>query len=83
MSEKTFPFLKFHRALPQEVPVAIRVLGQAPDRCIGHGEAMLLGREVEAVGCQRVDGAHVHQERALLGMSEYAIGTRAHGLYLY
>jgi len=27
MSEKTFPFLKFHRALPQEVPVSIRVLG--------------------------------------------------------
>lgn len=27
MSEKTFPFLKFHRALPQEVPVPIRVLG--------------------------------------------------------
>ena len=27
MSEKTFPFLKFHRALPQEVPVAVRVLG--------------------------------------------------------
>ncbi|TDR47423.1 glutamate synthase (NADPH) small subunit [Tahibacter aquaticus] len=27
MSEKTFPFLKFHRALPQTVPVAIRVLG--------------------------------------------------------
>ncbi|HSX61499.1 MAG TPA: FAD-dependent oxidoreductase [Tahibacter sp.] len=27
MSDKTFPFLKFHRALPQEVPVPIRVLG--------------------------------------------------------
>lgn len=27
MSDKTFPFLKFHRALPQEVPVSIRVLG--------------------------------------------------------
>ncbi|UXI68464.1 FAD-dependent oxidoreductase [Tahibacter amnicola] len=27
MSEKTFPFLKFHRALPQEVPVPVRVLG--------------------------------------------------------
>ncbi|MDR3387173.1 MAG: FAD-dependent oxidoreductase [Rudaea sp.] len=27
MSEKIFPFLKFHRALPREVPVAIRVLG--------------------------------------------------------
>lgn len=27
MSEKTFPFLKFHRALPQAVPVPVRVLG--------------------------------------------------------
>ena len=27
MSEKTFPFLTFHRALPQEVPVPVRVLG--------------------------------------------------------
>lgn len=27
MSEKTFPFLKFHRALPREVPVPVRVLG--------------------------------------------------------
>ena len=27
MSEKLFPFLKFHRALPREVPVPIRVLG--------------------------------------------------------
>ncbi|MEO8671458.1 MAG: FAD-dependent oxidoreductase [Tahibacter sp.] len=27
MSDKTFPFLKFHRALPAEVPVAVRVLG--------------------------------------------------------
>ena len=27
MPEKTFPFLKFHRALPREVPVPIRVLG--------------------------------------------------------
>lgn len=29
MSEKTFPFLKFHRALPREVPVAVRVLDYA------------------------------------------------------
>ncbi len=29
MSEKTFPFLKFHRALPSEVPVPVRVLGFA------------------------------------------------------
>ena len=27
MSEKTFPFLKFHRTLPREVPVPVRVLG--------------------------------------------------------
>ncbi len=27
MAEKIFPFLKFHRALPREVPVQIRVLG--------------------------------------------------------
>jgi len=27
MTDKTFPFLKFHRALPREVPVPIRVLG--------------------------------------------------------
>jgi glutamate synthase (NADPH) small chain len=27
MAEKLFPFLKFHRALPREVPVQIRVLG--------------------------------------------------------
>jgi len=27
MSDKTFPFLKFHRAPPREVPVPIRVLG--------------------------------------------------------
>jgi glutamate synthase (NADPH) small chain len=27
MSEKQFPFMKFHRALPREVPVPIRVLG--------------------------------------------------------
>jgi glutamate synthase (NADPH/NADH) small chain len=27
MSEKTFPFLKFHRQLPREVPVAVRILG--------------------------------------------------------
>jgi glutamate synthase (NADPH/NADH) small chain len=27
MSEKTFPFLKFHRQLPREVPVPVRVLG--------------------------------------------------------
>ena len=27
MTEKLFPFLKFHRALPREVPVPIRVLG--------------------------------------------------------
>jgi glutamate synthase (NADPH) small chain len=27
MSTKTFPFLKFHRQLPREVPVAVRVLG--------------------------------------------------------
>jgi glutamate synthase (NADPH) small chain len=29
MTEKLFPFLKFHRALPREVPVPIRVLGYA------------------------------------------------------
>jgi glutamate synthase (NADPH) small chain len=29
MTEKIFPFLKFHRALPREVPVPIRVLGYA------------------------------------------------------
>lgn len=29
MSDKTFPFLKFHRALPREVPVAVRVLDYA------------------------------------------------------
>ena len=27
MSDKTFPFLKFHRTLPREVPVPVRVLG--------------------------------------------------------
>ena len=27
MSDKTFPFLKFHRQLPREVPVPVRVLG--------------------------------------------------------
>ena len=27
MSDQQFPFLKFHRALPREVPVAVRVLG--------------------------------------------------------
>ncbi|HEY0179397.1 MAG TPA: FAD-dependent oxidoreductase [Dokdonella sp.] len=27
MSEKTFPFLRFHRELPREVPVQVRVLG--------------------------------------------------------
>ena len=29
MSDKTFPFLKFHRALPREVPVPVRVLDYA------------------------------------------------------
>jgi glutamate synthase (NADPH/NADH) small chain len=29
MTDKLFPFLKFHRALPREVPVPIRVLGYA------------------------------------------------------
>lgn len=27
MSEKTFPFLKFHRELPREVPVPVRIVG--------------------------------------------------------
>ncbi len=29
MTDKLFPFLKFHRTLPREVPVPIRVLGYA------------------------------------------------------
>ena len=31
MADKEFPFLKFHRQLPREVPVPIRVLGYRRD----------------------------------------------------
>ena len=58
------------------------MLGQATHRRIDHGQAVRLRSEVEAVGGERVDGAHVKQERAFGGVGEHALFAQRHLLDL-
>jgi hypothetical protein len=52
------------------------MLGQPTDRGVHHRQAHGLRRNLQAVGGQGVDGAHVHQQATRCGVGEQAIGAQ-------
>ena len=75
MADKEFPFLKFHRQLPREVPVAIRVLGYREihgefvegDAAVAHELEPFRNAVVQRAAPRAVRIATVDAARSLLG----------------